>query len=116
MRKAADLIKKTEDSIKNIESKTEFDLLKHTSETRSKIANKFVEWFFYIVVWWTLSILVYNLLICLLWIRLYDKVEWPISDLLINISSALPILISAVSSPLWFVVWYYFKSETSKSN
>lgn len=118
MAKYDEITKKVNDVESNIESKIEeakdFNLLKHTSETRSKIANTFVKRFFWIILWWTVAILLHNLIVYLTWKFLNPWENTDIKDILINVSSALPILISAVSWPLGFVVGYYFKTESSK--
>lgn len=92
-------------------SQKEYNPEQHRDETRSWIAKNFVDWFFKIIFWGTVVMLVYNLLIYLSW-------DWErkteIKDIMIDIFSALPILISAISWPLGFVVWYYFKTEANK--
>lgn len=111
MSKFDDLDKRLNSVESEMEKTKDFNLVKHTNETRSKIANTFVRGFFLIIAGWTLFILIYNFLIYICW-------DWnnkkDIKDVLINISSALPILISGVSWPLGFVVWYYFKTESNK--
>lgn len=111
MSKFDDLDKRLNSVESEMEKTKDFNLIKHTNETRSKIANTFVRGFFLTIGVWTLLIMIYNQLVY--WRRDYSS--WKdIKDVLINMSSALPILISWVSWPLGFVVGYYFKTESSK--
>lgn len=105
-------IRSLSQEVKEIQDKVnlKFDKEQHTNETRSRIARKFITRFFIIIGIWTVVILAYNLLICRIFITNWYKQEI-IDSFLLDIYSILPILISAVSWPLGFVVWYYFKSE-----
>ena len=51
MAKYDEIAKKVNDTESKIEGTKDFNLLKHTNETRSKIANTFVKRFFWIILW-----------------------------------------------------------------
>lgn len=86
------------------------DFIKWKEEnTRSEIAKKFVHCYFLIIWWWIILILFYNPIM----IKFFCE-KSACNDVLIPISEFVSTIAAIVWTPLWFVVWYYFKSSEGK--
>ena len=75
-----------------------------TEKTRSKISLVFIRWFF---VFLGLSVV---------WVGVYNIVIYNLTwakELFLDMSTLIPLIGSVVWTPLWFVMWYYFKDEAN---
>jgi hypothetical protein len=80
----------------------EFDSVKFNDETRAKIWKIFVWWFF---------IALFGSILFTIWYNLFVYYMVGQANLFLKLETVVTLIWSIIGTPLWFVMWYYFKAD-----
>ena len=104
---AREKLDKLEKKANSVDEKiNKYSSQKIDTATRSEIATKFINWYFWCLAGSFIGLLVYN------GVLIFNNKQ----DYLVDILDIITLVGSIVGTPLGFVVGYYFKDTISKSN